>query len=348
MIEISGFYYDGKTSTRAEVKIRFYENGTLEIFGINFNLRSSLKTARISPRIGNTCRNIYLADGGKLESFANDELDVVAHYFDQNSYQALVHKLEQNLHYALGALVITVLTVWAGIEYGVPLLAKSAAYAMPYNVEQNMGQQGLETLDKMFFEPSKLDTQLKQQLNRRFQQAVADLPRSRHYQLEFRSSKQLGANAFALPGGIIIITDDLIKLADNHDQIMAVLGHEIGHVEYRHALRSVFQDSFTALLMAGLLGDISSISSMAVALPTILVESRYSRKFELEADDYAVLFLKNQHIAPTVFAQILAHLQKSSPESADEFSYLSTHPVMEERIKRITEPTPAAKKSHLF
>lgn len=337
MIEIGGFYYDGKTSTCTEVKIRFYENGTLEIAGVNFNLSSSLKTARISPRIGNTCRNIYLADGGKLESFANDELDVVAHYFDQNSYQAFVHKLEKNLHYALGALVITAAIVWAGIEYGVPLVAKSAAYTMPYSVEKNMGQQGLESLDKLFFQPSKLDAGLKRQLRLRFQNAVADLPHSRHYQLEFRSSKPLGANAFALPGGIIIITDDLIKLADNHNQIIAVLGHEIGHVESRHALRSVFQDSFTALLMAGLLGDISSISSMAVALPTILVESRYSQKFELEADDYAVTFLKNQHIAPAEFAKILSHLQKSIPESDDDkFSYLSSHPVMEERIKRIT------------
>ena len=340
MIEVGGFYYDGKTSTRAEVKIRFYENGALEIAGVNFNLSSSLKTARISPRVGNTCRNIYLADGGKLESFANDELDVVAHYFDQNSYQALVHKLEKKLRYALGALIITAVIVWAGIEYGVPLAAKSAAYAIPYSVEKNMGQQGLETLDKMFFQPSKLDAGLKRQLNLRFQQAVADLPNARHYhyQLEFRSSQPLGANAFALPGGIIIITDDLIKLADNHNQIIAVLGHEIGHVENRHALRSVFQDSFTALLMAGLLGDISSISSMAVALPTLLVESRYSQKFELEADDYAVIFLKNQHIAPTEFATILSHLQKSLPESDDDkFSYLSTHPVMEQRIKRIKQ-----------
>lgn len=347
MIEISGFYYDGKTASRSTVQIRFYENGLLEISGATINLNSSLKTARISPRIGNTCRSIYLADGGKLESFANDELDVIADYFAQNIYQAFVHKLEQKLHYVLGALAITVLVVWAGIEYGVPLLAKAAAYSMPYSVEQNMGQQGLETLDKLFFQASKLDPQTKQQLKNRFQHGVIDLPNAQFYRLEFRNSKELGANALALPGGIIILTDGLVKLADNQEQIMAVLGHEIGHVVHKHGLRSVFQDSFTALLMAGLLGDISSISSMAVTLPTILVESRYSRKFELEADDYAALFLKNQHIAPEALVQILTHLQKNSPQTANEFDYLSSHPAIEERIGRVTDSA-SPKKRTLF
>lgn len=347
MIEIRGFYYDGKTASRSEVQIRFYQNGLLEISGANLSLTGSLKTARISPRIGNTCRSIYLPDGSKLESFANDELDVVADYFAQNIYQAVVHKLEQKSHAVLAALVITAAVVWAGIEYGVPLLAKAAAYSMPYSVEQNMGKQGLETLDKLFFQTSTLDSRFKQQLRQRFLQAVADLPNARHYQLEFRSSKELGANAIALPGGIIIITDGLVKLADNQEQIMAVLGHEIGHVVYKHGLRSVFQGSFTALLMAGLLGDISSISSMAVTLPTILLESRYSRQFELEADDYALVFLKNQHITTAAFAQILTHLQKNSPRTDNKFDYLSSHPAIAERIGRLVDAAPP-KKQPLF
>jgi Zn-dependent protease with chaperone function len=336
MIEVSGFYYDGKTAGRTEVAIRFHENGLLEIISADFKLDSSLKTARISPRIGNTCRSIYLADGGKLESFANNELDVVADYFSQNIYQAFVHKLEKKLHYVIASLAITVLVVWAGIEFGVPLVAKSAAYAMPFTVEQNIGKQGLETLDKVFFQTSQLPASTKQQLTHRFHQAILGLPHAKDYQLEFRSSKELGANALALPGGIIIVTDELVKLADNDEQILAVLGHETGHVVNKHGLRSLFQDSFTALLMAGLLGDVSSISSLAVTLPTILVESRYSRKFEMEADDYAVVFLKNQHIAPMVFAQILTHLQKSSPHTDNEFDYLSSHPAMAERIDRIS------------
>jgi predicted Zn-dependent protease len=335
MIEISGFYYDGKTANRVEVKIRFHENGLLEISGGDFSLNSSLKTARISPRIGNTCRSVYLADGSKLESFANDELDGVADYFSQNIYQAFVHQWEQKLSTVLAALAVTVFVIWAGIEFGVPLLAKTAAQNVPFAIEQKLGNQSLTTLDNTFFQPSQLPKKTQQPLSARFQQTIAALPNAKHYRLEFRASKELGANAFALPGGLIIVTDDLVKLADNQEQIVAVLGHELGHVVHKHGLRSLFQDSFTALIMAGLLGDISSISSIAVTLPTLLVESRYSRKFELEADDYAIRFLAHQHIPTNAFVQILTRLQKKHPANDHKFDYLSSHPAMAERIARI-------------
>lgn len=336
MIKITGFYYDGKTATQFAVTIQFYETGIIEIQGEEFTIKYQFAEAKISPRIGNTCRSVYFNNGAKLESFANDELDKIASYFKQNIYQDLVHKLEKHWHFALAALLLTGLSIWAGIEYGVPLLSKSAAYSIPYSMEQKIGIQGLETLDKLLLHPSQLKAERQQQLKQEFEKYFNDLPNSSHYQLNFRSSPELGANALAFPGGILIITDELIKLADNDEQIIAILAHEIGHVEYRHGLRSLFQDSFSALLMAGLLGDISSISSLSVTLPTVLVQTRYSRKFELEADDYALKFLIAHHIKPQVFATILAHIVPNTDKksTASEFDYLSTHPNTQERIER--------------
>jgi Zn-dependent protease with chaperone function len=263
-------------------------------------------------------------------------LDNIASYSKQNVYQALVHKLEKHSHFALAALLMTGVLIFAGIKYGVPLLAKSAASAVPYNIEKEIGIQGLQSLDQLFLHPSQLKKDRQQQLNLLFQQAFSHLPNYSHYQLNFRSSPQLGANALALPSGVLIITDDLIKLADNDEQIIAVLAHEIGHIEYRHGLRSIFQNSFSALLMAGLLGDISSISSLSVTLPTILVQTRYSRLFELEADNYALNFLVAQHIKPQVFAVMLSHLEPKGDKKsgASEFDYLSSHPNTQERIER--------------
>jgi Zn-dependent protease with chaperone function len=339
MIEIPALYYDGKTAAQFTVTCRFYETGILEIQGQNFTFKYSLADARISPRIGNTCRSLYFKNGAKLESFANDELDVVAKYFNQNPYQALVHKLEKHLHFALASLVITALLIWAGIEYGVPLLAKSAAYAVPYSLEKKIGVQGLASLDDVLLQPSRLKKDRQQQLTKKFAQAFDKLPRYAHYQLNFRNSSQLGANALAFPGGVLIITDELIKLADNDEQIIAVLAHEIGHVEYRHGLRSLFQNSFSALLMAGLLGDISSISSLSVTLPTVLVQTRYSRQFELEADDYALAFLAAHHIKPQALTTLLSRLEPKDNKNTDlsAFDYLSSHPNTQERIERANQ-----------
>ncbi len=342
MIEIPAFYYDGKSAAKFTVTSRFYETGIIEIQGQSFTFKYLLTDANISPRIGNTCRSIYFNNGAKLESFANDELDVIAQYFNQTPYQALIHRLEKKLHFAIAAIFITVLLIWVGIEYGIPLVAKSAAYTVPYKLEKHIGQQGLESLDKVLLQPSQLKKHRQQQLRQKFAQAFGYLPHYQQYQLNFRYSAQLGANAFAFPGGVFIITDDLIKLADNDEQIIAVLAHEIGHVEYRHGLRALFQNSFSALLMAGLLGDISSISSLSVTLPTILVQTRYSRQFELEADDYALSFLAAHHIKPQAFTTLLSRLEPHAAKEMTEFSaldYLSSHPNTEERIKRANQST---------
>ena len=126
----------------------------------------------------------------------------------------------------------------------------------------------------------------------------------------------MGANALALPGGIIILTDELFKLAENDEQVLAILAHEIGHIEYQHGLRSLFQDSLTALFLAGLLGDMSSVTSVSATLPTILVESRYSREFEQEADQYAVHYLNAQNIEIEQFIRILTLLEQ--PQTSDK------------------------------
>ena len=79
----------------------------------------------------------------------------------------------------------------------------------------------------------------------------------------------LGPNAFALPAGTIVITDELVQLARHDDELRAVFAHEIGHITGRHAMRMLLQNSATALLAVGLLGDVSAVSSMTAAVPAV-------------------------------------------------------------------------------
>lgn len=214
-----------------------------------------------------------------------------------------------------------------------PVAAKLAANSVPYSVDKHIGEQALETLDQWLFSSSAINKTEQQRLQNRFKHLIITSKKQYPYQLLFRSSKQMGANALTLPGGIIM-TDGLFKLAENDEQIIAVLAHEAGHIEHRHSLRSLFQNSIKALFMAGVLGDITSITSLSVALPTILVESRYSRQFEQEADQYAIDFLKKHNIDVRQFIRILT-LLKPSKSADDEFDYLSSHPAMYKRIEAI-------------
>jgi predicted Zn-dependent protease len=147
----------------------------------------------------------------------------------------------------------------------------------------------------------------------------------------------MGANALALPGGIIVITDRMVLLAGSEDEIAAVLAHEIGHVELRHAMKQITQGSAAAAMAAVVTHDASSFTVAVAGLPTILATTRYSRKFETEADEYAFKLLKQHGISPAAFASLMEKLSKDHEKEGKTMSFLSTHPVTTDRIKRALE-----------
>jgi Zn-dependent protease with chaperone function len=127
--------------------------------------------------------------------------------------------------------------------------------------------------------------------------------------LVFRASPEIGANAVALPSGTVVMTDELVRLAAHEDEVVAVLAHELGHIHGRHALRSLLQHSATVVLIAVATGDLGSVSTLSATLPTFLLEMKYSRAFEFEADDYAAVALPLVGIAPARLAAILQRLE---------------------------------------
>jgi predicted Zn-dependent protease len=194
----------------------------------------------------------------------------------------------------------------------------------------------LATLDRIALKPSKLDTDKQVEVEERFRDFIAGEPGEEKYELVFRSGS-VGPNAFALPGGIIVVTDDMVNLAAGDGELMAVLAHEIGHALGRHALRLVLQDSGVAVLVTALAGDAVSMTFLAAALPTALLQSHYSRQFEAEADAYAFAHLKRHGYSPQLFADMMRRLQQASKSSDQEggvLQYFSTHPLTEERIER--------------
>ena len=148
------------------------------------------------------------------------------------------------------------------------------------------------------------------------------------------------SDLFALPGGTLLMTDKLVRLAQNDDQISAVLAHEIGHVRHRHGLRLGLQAAGIAALSAALFGDAVSITGLAVTLPTAILQNGYSRELETEADDYAFVRLKEVGISPKAFAEMMELFEKQAHEKSPKGSamdYLSTHPATANRIQRALE-----------
>lgn len=338
MTSVEAAYYDGRSSARRIVRIEFFDSGAVRIEGDGVALTLDFTEIRVSSRLGNTPRYFDLPDGARCEVSDNDAVDRVIGRLADRRPNRILHFLESHYLTAIAALIIAIGVVFAVIEYGIPALSRQVAYSMPQHLETSLGREGLEALDKGMFSPSKLDGKTRQRARQLFESLTQTDDPSLDLRLELRSSERLGANAFALPAGYVVITDDLIRLAENDEELLAVMAHEIGHVQKRHILRQILQNSLTALLVAGLFGDLTSIAGLSATLPTFLVQQKYSRQFEREADSYAASILEARGIPLNHLVNILRRLTRREPGGRGGMvDYLSSHPATEERIEALLE-----------
>ncbi len=338
MKEVSAFFYNGVTSQKKEVLVRFDASGEVRIIGLNTDLIYTFSDVNIAPRIGNMPRSIYFPDGAKCDTTDNDLIDEVLKYHKRGVFQRLLYILESRLRFALLLLLITVPIIWAFVEFGIPKLAKHAAFALPVSTDKALGEQGLKTLDQLaVLSPSGLGSATRERLTLLFTKVAHQLKGGYDYRLVFRKSDQLGANAIALPSGIIVMTDELVELAENDNELIAIIAHEIGHVKHRHALRTMIQNSTGKLLVTTITGDLFSKSALSATLSNFLIQMKYSRSFEIEADRFALDYLNAQKISPQYFADILMRLERRQSPTGN-YEYLSSHPATEKRIKMFQQP----------
>jgi len=336
-VSLTGTYYDGATSHAEQVELSISADRQVRIHGSSVDQRFHIDDLTISDRIGNIPRALELPGGGRCAVSDNEALDS---FLEQLGYSgnstSWIHALESRWRYVALAIVITTVFSWSMFVWGIPALADHAARALPTSVDRALGQGTLKILDRGLLAESGLDATVRQRLLQRFDTMTRNLEDGNHYRLEFRAGKKIGANALALPSGIIVVTDELVELADYDDEVIAILAHEIGHLVHRHSVRLVMQDSAVALLVTTITGDAFSTSSLAAALPIVLLHAGYSQEFETEADDYARDYLVDNNIPTGAFADILERISADGDTSAVE-KYLSTHPGTRERIEMFRE-----------
>jgi len=341
-MQTRAFYYDGQTSTRHKALLTL-QREQLIIEGDGFRHQHPLSTLKLEAPIVGLARTLHLADGGSCQ-ISDDRFSAALEGILGSGFQSLVHRLENSLKYALLAVVATVLLIGGFIQYGIPALAKMVAFSLPRETELLIGGETLELLERFYFDPSEVTGERQQQLQRQFESVVADIDPSQSYRLQFRASEKLGANALALPGNTVVVTDRLVGLIEDDLEFDTVMAHEIGHLQQRHALRHALQSLGTGLVVIAITGDVTSITSVAAALPTALVEAGFSRDMEREADDSAARWLKLRGLPVSLFAGFLQRLEadhyKKHPELKEQTQqgvgdYFSTHPATKERIARL-------------
>ena len=196
--------------------------------------------------------------------------------------------------------VVLVAMLIAAYIYGIPMLARFVAERFPSSVVARVDTETIAALDRQVFAPSALPRERQQAIATAFRNLKMPHGASAPAALLFRKSDALGANAMALPGGTIVVTDGLVALARDDREIFGVLAHEAGHVAGRHGLRGIVQDSLVSMLLALAIGD---VSALAAAASSSVLEASYSRDLEREADAFAIATLNANGIPLTFLAE---------------------------------------------
>lgn len=341
-LEFPSTFFDGKTSRAYDVLVRF-DGKHLLVANESISTSAPILKCQIEPPLGRSTRIIRLPNGGKLETDALETIATLEQQLGLNKGLTFVNKLESNWRLVLVSFVGMLVFLGLFLKFGLPVVADQVAFITPSAVLAPITDETMKLLDGQFLQPTRLSVKRQQELKTVFQNVVNDIGGTGYtYQLEFRRSPEMGANAFALPSGKVVMTDELVALSGNDLEIRGVLAHEVGHVIRRHALRSLYQGAGVFLMISILAGDVSGLASLATSLPAILINSGYSRSFERESDEIAGKYLRNDPTKTKPLRDILEKLTKSHGGSAGTPGFLSTHPGTDERIQNLKkfETTP--------
>lgn len=153
------------------------------------------------------------------------------------------------------------------------------------------------------------------------------------YDYQWYVQKDDTVNAFALPGGIIVVNSALLLNTDSAEELAGVLAHEVQHVEGRHSLKSMLNSLGFATVLLVVLGDVSASTAVIVHQIGNLY---FSRDVEEEADEQGFHALVNAGITPAGMISFFQKLQEESGEAkGGSLAWLSTHPETLERIEKL-------------
>lgn len=305
--------------------------------------RASLSSLRVSERVRRAPRLVTFADGAFCQVSDHAAFDRLL--ADTGHQEGWVAKAQNSWRMAGMAVAALVAVLVLGYYVLLPWSAAHMARAVPAALEAQLGRATLASLDNGLVEPTRVPPAEQARIRTGFASLKRPDDPGHDYQIVFRRGGRLGANALALPGGTIVVTDELVSIAGTGAGMLGVLAHEAGHIAQRHGLQQVIQASAVGALAAYMFGDFSSVLA---GVPAAMLTLRYSREHEREADAYAIEIMQRNRLPPSALADVLVALENqgrnadkkdSAPRAHEEEppldDFLSTHPHTRERIEAL-------------
>ncbi|HJV18452.1 MAG TPA: M48 family metallopeptidase [Sediminibacterium sp.] len=156
---------------------------------------------------------------------------------------------------------------------------------------------------------------------------------SKTYPIKITVVENKELNAFAMPGGNIVVYSGILRTMKEPDEMVALLSHESAHVNGRHSLRAVLRSAATGILISVVLNDVSGILAVLIDNADMLQSLSYSRSIEESADENGMQTMLANGIDPAGMKKLMLHFKAAEAEMPAGISFLSSHPDTDSRIK---------------
>lgn len=217
----------------------------------------------------------------------------------------------------------------AGYLWVIPWGAERLALLMPRDMDRELG----EMVYTSMADELKVDSARTAAL-----QAFGDALRlSDHYELKYHVVDDPQVNAFALPGGHIVVFTGILEKMDRPEQLAGLLAHEATHVEARHSMRALVRGMGSYLFLSLLLGDVSAVVGTVAQHADNIRNLGYSRALETEADAVGQQRMHANGVDPQGMVWLLELLEEEAGDLPEAVSFLSSHPLTKERIEKAEE-----------
>jgi predicted Zn-dependent protease len=341
----AGAFHPSQGTRRVAGTLRL-EGGSAHFAGET--LTFSLPLDGVSVRLGGASDRLIFfehASAPGVSVFTSDRAVLEHPAFAQNPLLGQARGQIRRRHFAARSLVLAVsvalVLALAGLWLAKDSMVEKIAGQVPAAWEQKLGEAAFVhfSLGKKFITEPAVTGSL-EQLAAPLLKAV---PHDR-YAFTLHLVEDASLNAFALPGGKVVLHTGLLLAADSPEEVLGVLAHELAHVTRQHGVRGIVQGLGLYATVSLFIGDVSGVAAILVNNAPFLLTQKFSRDHEREADEVGFRSLEAAGIDPRGMISFFEKLRQEEAKlkaqvpggaALDALGFLSTHPATAERAQHL-------------
>ncbi|HXH19989.1 MAG TPA: M48 family metallopeptidase [Chitinophagales bacterium] len=243
----------------------------------------------------------------------------------QNVLERIANASGKGMVAILMVLVASVLLIYFFV---IPWVGDVSARFFPQQYEEELGSMMYRNIIPQYT----IDTVKTNLVN----ELVENIDFQSPYRLQFVVVDYDQKNAFAMPGGYIVIYSGIMDDMEDYSDLLGLLGHEVSHINKKHTLRSLFRSLSSYIFISILLNDVNGVTTVVLENANSLKTLSFSRKLEQEADLEGLKIMFHNRVDPYGMVRLFENLMKDS-DLPDAMEFMSTHPVTEKRISYLKE-----------